>query len=155
MLPTTPPGSTLFLFTLAAIIALLMSLANRLLTDPERLRAWRREVSDYYRQLREAQRSGDRKQIEKLMKRQQYILQLNARISWQSFKVTLIFIIPLWIVWFFLSGIYRESNIAYFPGVGWHLPIPMFGLSLFWWYILCSLLFGTLFSHLFGLTSLE
>jgi uncharacterized membrane protein (DUF106 family) len=155
MFPTTPPGSTLFFFALAATFTFLMSLANRLLTDPEKLKAWRREISEYYRQLREAQRSGDKKQMEKLMKRRQYILQLNAKISGQPIKVMLIFMIPLWAVWIFLGGIYGAAEIAYFPGIGWRLPIPLFGSSLIWWYTLCSLFFSTLFSHLFGLVSVE
>lgn len=158
MLPTTPPGSTLFFFLLAATITFLMTLANRLFMDPEKLKAWRKEISDYYRQLREAQKSGDKKLMEKLMKRQQYILQLNAKISWQSTKVMLIFLIPLWIVWFFLGGMYGGAEIAYLPGVGWHLYIPLLPwpiTSLFWWYMLCSFLFSTLFSHIFGLVSVE
>ncbi|MBS7647347.1 MAG: EMC3/TMCO1 family protein [Candidatus Bathyarchaeia archaeon] len=155
MLPTTPPGSTLFFFLLAASLTFLMTLANRLSTDPEKLKAWRKEISDFYKQWREAQKSGDKKRMEKLMKKQQYILQLNAKISWQSTKVMLIFIVPLWIIWFFLRGIYGEAEIAYFPGVGWHLPIPLFGSSIFWWYTLCYFLFSTLFSHLFGLVSVE
>ncbi|MEM1566379.1 MAG: EMC3/TMCO1 family protein [Candidatus Bathyarchaeia archaeon] len=155
MLPVDPPLSTLFIFSLAATVTFLMSLANRLSADPEKLRSWRKEISEYYQQLREAQKSGDKKQIEKLMKRQQYILQLNNKILWQSTKVTLVFIIPLMIAWSFLGGVYRDVNIAYFPGIGWELPIPLFGGSLFWWYMLCSLFFSTLFSHVFGLTSVE
>jgi uncharacterized membrane protein (DUF106 family) len=155
MLPTEPPWSTIFIFLLAAVITFLMNLANRLLTNPKKIEAWRKEVSKWYQQFREAQKSGDKKQMEKLMKKQQQILQLQTKISWQSTKVMLLFFIPLMVIWFFLGGIYREANIAFFPGVGWNLPIPVFGPSLFWWYMLCSFLFSTLFSHLFGLMSVE
>lgn len=155
MLPEGPPGSTLFIFFLAVTVTFFMTLANRLLTDPEKLKAWRKEIAEYYEQFREAQKKGNKKQIDKLMKKQQYILQLNAKISLQSTKVTMLFIIPLMIVWSFLGGIYVKAEIAYFPGVGWNLPIPVFGSSLFWWYMLCSMLFGTLFSHLFGIISAE
>ncbi|MDW8040531.1 MAG: EMC3/TMCO1 family protein [Nitrososphaerota archaeon] len=158
MLPMTPPGSTLFFFSLAAIVTFLMTLANRLFINPEKLKEWRREISDYYRQLREAQKSGDKKQLEKLMKKQQYILQLNAKISWQSTKVMFIFLVPLWIVWVFLGGIYGGADIAFFPGLGWHLHVPLLPwpiTSLFWWYMLCSFFFSTLFSHIFGLVSVE
>jgi uncharacterized membrane protein (DUF106 family) len=155
VLPEGPPGSTLFIFLLAATITFVMTLANRLLSDPEKLKAWRKEVGDWYEQLRIAQKSGNKKQIEKLMKKQQYIMQLNAKASWQSMKVSLLFIIPLMVVWSFLGGIYGGAEIAYFPGVGWNLPIPLFGASLLWWYTLCSFLFSTFFSHLFGLMSVE
>lgn len=155
MLPMEPPGTTLFIFMLAATITFAMTLANRLLTDPKQMKAWRKEVAEWYAQLREAQKNGNKKQIEKLMKKQQYIMQLNAKASWQSLKVTLLFFIPLMIVWSFLGGIYGGAKIAFFPGIWWDLPIPLFGASLLWWYMLCSFFFSTLFSHLFGLITVE
>jgi len=150
--PTSPPWSTLFIFLLAATISLLISLANRLTTDPEKTKAWRKEIAEWNEQLREARKSGNKKQMEKLMKKQQYILQIQAKMSWQSMKVSFLFFIPLMIVWYFLGWTYGGTEIAYFPGIGSQL----FWLSsLFWWYLLCSLLFSTLFSHLLGLTSVE
>jgi uncharacterized membrane protein (DUF106 family) len=155
MLPADIPFSTLFIFLLAALISLLTSLANRLLTNPEKSKAWRKEVTDWNAELRKAQSSGDKKRVEKLMKKQQYILQLQSKMMWQSFKVTLIFIAPLFIIWQILGSFYGSTPIAYFPGVGPTLPIPMFSSSLVWWYLLCSFLFGTIYSHLFRLVSVE
>lgn len=150
------PYSTLFMLFLALIIALATSAANRLLTDPEKLNAWRKEISEWNRELREARRNNNKKRVEKLMKKQQYILQLQGKMSWQTMKVSLIFFIPIIIVWQTLIGFYQNSPVAYFPGVGANLPIPMgFGISLIWWYMLCSFLFGAIFSHLLGITSVE
>jgi uncharacterized membrane protein (DUF106 family) len=154
-LPSVIPFSTLFIFLLAAIISLLTSLANRLLTNPEKSKAWRKEVADWNAEFRKAQSSGDKKRLEKLMKKQQYILQLQSKMMWQSFKVMLIFIIPLFVMWQILGGFYGSAPIAYFPGVGPTLPIPMFSNSLIWWYLFCSFLFGTMYSHIFGLVSVE
>ena len=150
--PTSPPWSTLFIFLLAAAISFLMSLANRLTTDPEKTQAWRKEIAEWNEQFREARKSGNKKQMEKLMKKQQYILQIQAKMSWQSMKVSLLFFIPLMIVWFFLNNTYRKQPIAYFPGIG---PQLLWLPPLFWWYLLCSFFFSTLFSHLLGLTSVE
>ncbi len=149
--PTSPPLSTLFMFLLAAAISFLLTLANRLTTDPERSRAWRKEIAEWNQQFSRARKSGDKKQLEKLMKKQQYILQLQAKMSWQSMKVSFLFFIPLMIVWSFLGGIYERTEIAYFPGIGHELIFP----SLFWWYLLCSFLFSTLFSHLLGISTVE
>ncbi|MEM1563849.1 MAG: EMC3/TMCO1 family protein [Candidatus Bathyarchaeia archaeon] len=152
-LPTSPPWSTLFIFLLAATISFLISLANRLTTDPEKTKAWRKEIAEWNEQLRKARRNGDKKLMEKLMKRQQYILQLQAKMSWQSMKVSFLFFIPLMIVWFFLNNTYiNEPPMAYFPGIG---PQLLWFPSLFWWYLLCSFLFSTMFSHLLGLSSVE
>jgi uncharacterized membrane protein (DUF106 family) len=152
------PFSTIFIFLLAAAISFLTSLANRLLTDPEKTKAQRKEIAEWNRELREAQRSKDKKRTEKLMKKQQYILRLQSKMMWQSMKVMLLFIVPLFLIWQFLGRVYTSPEgliaIAYFPGVGPVLPLLNMS-SLFWWYLLCSFLFGTIFSHLFGLVIVE
>ena len=145
------PISTVFLFLLAALISLLTSLTNRLLTNPEKSKGWRREIADWNKELREARREGDQKRLDKVMKKQKQILQLQSKMSMQSMKVTLIFLVPLLIVWQDLNGFFVGHNIAYLPGIGAILPIPIFNTSLIWWYLLCSMMFGTIFSHLLGI----
>ncbi len=151
------PSSTIFVFLVAAAMSLLTSLANRLLTDPKKSKAWRKEVSEWNSELRKAQRSGDKKRVEKLKKKQQHIMQLQSKMMWQSMKVMMIFFIPLIIIWQILGGFYAGYDIAYFPGVGSTLPLPLLGnmSSLYWWYLLSSFFFGTSFSHLFGLVGAD
>lgn len=155
------PFSTIFIFLLAATISFLTSLVNRLLTNPEKSKAWRKEISEWNTELREAKRSEDKKRTEKLMKKQQYILKLQSKMMWQSMKVMLLFFVPLILMWQFLGGFYQNTPIAFFPGsadVSGVITIPLIGMqfsSLMWWYVLCSFLSGTVFSHLFGLVSVE
>jgi uncharacterized membrane protein (DUF106 family) len=140
---------------------LLTSLANRLLTDPEKSKAWRKEISEWNMELRQAQRGGDKKTLEKVMKKQKQVMQLQTKMMWQSMKVTLLFLIPLIIIWQFLGGFYTNPTtrepvaVAYFPGIGPVLPLPIFNISLIWWYMLCSMLFGTVFSHAFGIIEIS
>jgi uncharacterized membrane protein (DUF106 family) len=153
------PVSTIFMFLLAIVISTLTSLTNRLLTNPEKSKTWRKEISEWNSELRDARRSGDKKQLEKVMKKQKQILQLQSKMSWQSMKVTLIFFVPLIIIWQILGGFFTATvngnvvsiPISYFPGIGSSLPLPIFNVSLIWWYLLCSMLFGTVFSHVFGI----
>jgi uncharacterized membrane protein (DUF106 family) len=145
------PVSTLFLLLLGALVSLLTSLTNRLLNNPEKSKAWRREISEWNNELREARREDDKKHLEKVMKKQKQILQLQSKMSMQSMKVTLIFLVPLLIIWQVLGGFFVGRNIAYLPGIGSILPIPIFNTSLIWWYLLCSMMFGTIFSHLLGI----
>jgi len=145
------PYSTLFILSLAALISLLTTLVNRRFTDPEKSRAWRKEISDWNKEFRDAQKSKDKKSLDKVMKKQQHIMQLQSKMMWQSMKVSLLFLIPLFIMWDILGGFYKGAPIAYFPGVGPNLPLPIFSSSLIWWYLLSSLLFGTAFQHVFKL----
>jgi uncharacterized membrane protein (DUF106 family) len=98
------------------------------------------------------------------MKRQKEILQLQSKMMWQSMKVTLIFFVPLIIIWSILGGFYtvhtatatKAIDIAYLPGVGSVLHVLFFSFaSLIWWYLICSMLFGTLFSHVFGIVEVS
>jgi uncharacterized membrane protein (DUF106 family) len=149
LIPTAIPWSTLFIFLLATGVSLLTSVTNRLLTDPQKSKAWRKEISEWNSELRKAQREGDKKQLDKTMKKQKQILQLQSKMTWQQMKVSLIFIIPLFIIWQVLGTTFAQHpDIAYFPGVGPNLPLPLFSTSLIWWYLLCSMLVGTIFSHL-------
>ena len=155
------PYSTLFILVLAALISLLTTLVNRLLTNPERGKMWRKEIAAWNKDLREAQRSKDKKTVDKLMRKQKYIMGLQSKMMWQSMKVSLLFLIPLFLMWSFLGGFYHspENNspipLAYLPGIGPNLPLPIFSYSLIWWYLLCSMLFGTVFSHVFKLTEVS
>jgi len=151
--PTDIPYSTLFMFFLALLISLLTSLTNRLLNNPEKSKAWRKEIAEWNSELRQAKKANDKKTVEKLMKKQKQILQLQSKMTMQSMKVTMIFFVPLILIWQFLSATFTATEgIAYFPGIGPTLPIPLFNTSVIWWYLLCSMLFGTIFSHVLGIT---
>jgi uncharacterized membrane protein (DUF106 family) len=155
------PYSTVFILSVAASISLLTTLVNRLITNPAKTKTARKEVNDWNKELREAQRNKDKKTVEKLMKKQQYIMQLQSKMMWSSMKVSLLFLIPLLLMWQLLGGFYTDPithgaiAIATFPGIGANLPIPIFSGSLIWWYLVCSMLFGTIFAHLFGLTEVS
>lgn len=149
------PYSTFFILAVAAGISVLTTLTNRLLSDPEKAKAVRKEVGEWNKELREAQRSKDKKTVDKLMKKQQYMMQLQSKMMWQSMKVSLVFLIPLLIMWQLLGQFFSGHNIAVLPGVGSVLPLPFFSASLIWWYLLSSLLFGTVFSHVFGITEVS
>jgi len=151
------PYSTLFIFALSAAISLLTTLANRFLSNPEQAKAVRKEVGEWNKELREAQRSKDKKTVDKLMKKQQYIMKLQSKMMWQSMKVSLLFLVPLLIMWQLLGGFFSGVDLAVFPGLGYNISLPLgitFG-SLFWWYLLSSFLCGTVFSHAFGITEVS
>ena len=154
-LPKEIPYSTIFMLAIALGISLLTTLVNRLLTNPEKAKMWRKEVADWNKELRDAQRAKDKKTVDKIMRKQKYIMNLQSKMMWQSMKVSLLFIVPLFLMWSFLGGLYGGSALAYLPGIGSDLPLPIFSNSLIWWYLLCSMLFGTVFSHAFKLTEVS
>jgi uncharacterized membrane protein (DUF106 family) len=134
-------------------LTFLTSLTNRLLTNPEKTKAWRKEIAEWNADFQKARRTGDKKLMEKLMKKQKYILQLQSKMMLQSFKLFALFAIPFFLLWQVLLGFYGTSPVAYFPGVGDEISLGFAVFpSIIWWYFLCSTLFGTIFSRVLGLT---
>jgi uncharacterized membrane protein (DUF106 family) len=141
--PTIMPVSTIFVLFLAVLLTFITSLANRLLTNREQLASWRKQTSEWQKELSAARKSGDKKQLEKVMRKQKQIMQIQSKMFTQQMKVTLIFIVPFFLFWTWLNGVYSGQTVAYLSGFG--------NLNVFYWYLLCSLGFGTIFSHVLGI----
>lgn len=138
------PNSTLFILLLSMSLSFLTGLANRLLTNREQLNAWRKEVAQWTADSKKAMKSGDKKLLAKVKKKESHILKLQSKMMWQSMKVSLIFMVPFLLIWQLLIGFYGDTTIAYIPGIG--------GLPLIWWYLLCSLSSGTLITKALGVS---
>ncbi|MFQ6086998.1 MAG: EMC3/TMCO1 family protein [Candidatus Bathyarchaeia archaeon] len=163
------PVSTVLILALALLMTFLTSLINRLLTSEEKLRqlrAWRREVAAWNTDLRKAKRTGDKKLLQKVMKKEKRIRQIQMKMASQSLrqmKTIPIFMLLFVFVWLpltgriplpFLYGVQlfeapfsSGGIVAYLPWFG-EMPLP---LDIFGWYFLCSIAFGALFTRVFGL----
>jgi len=159
---SSPPGSAAFILGISMLLSFLISLISRLFTSKEKreqLRAWNREVSAWRTELLMARRTGDKKILKKLLKKEKRIKQLESKMLSQSFRqmrtIPIVFGLFL-VVWLALTGrlLYWEiftglftgrEHVAYLPWFGEPLP-----LNLFLWYMLCSMTFGTLFSRVLG-----
>ena len=141
------PNSTIFVLLLALLLTFVTSLANRLLTNREQLASWKKQISEWQEEFNKARKSGDKKLLEKATRKQKQVMQIQSKMFMQQFKVTLIFIVPFFLFWMWLNGLYVDAEgmqvaVAFFPGFG--------GIPVFYWYLLCSFAFGTVFSHLLG-----
>lgn len=141
--PIALPSATFFVLALALLLTLITSVANRLLTNKEQLASSRKTISEWQKEFNEARKSGDKKLLEKAMRKQKQVMQIQSKMFTQQMKVTLIFIVPFFLFWTWLNGVYTGKTVAYLPGFG--------GLPVFYWYLLCSLAFGALFSHVLGI----
>lgn len=152
-LPTLPewlriiPNSTLFILLLSMSLSLLTALANKLLTNREQLNSWRKEVARWTEDSKEAKKSGDKKLLAKVKRKEKHILSLQSKMMWQSMKVSLLFMIPFFLIWQLLIGFYGDATVAKIPWIDgiWELP-------LFYWYLLCSFASGTLIMKALGVT---
>lgn len=139
-------GATIAILLLGIGLTFVTSMANRLFTNREQINAWRREVSAWNAEFKKARKSGDKKLLAKVQKQKSRIMKIQSKMAWKQMRVSLIFFVPILLLWQFLIGFYGSTVLAQLPWFGGTLP-----MTVVWWYPLCSLTSGILFSRLFGL----
>ena len=111
--------------------------------------------------MKQAKSTGDKKLLKKAEKQEKQLLQLQSQVlslSSKQFRVLPFTMGVFFVVWLLLTGsilgiklfespFIGPDPVAYLPWLG-----GVMQLSLFYWYLICSFLFGTLFSRIFGLT---
>jgi uncharacterized membrane protein (DUF106 family) len=170
VLPSSVNWEDIFLVVLMAIgVNLLYAVGRRKLTDVEKMRRYNFELKAFRSEMTQAMREGDKQKQEKLKKKQQQMNKMQMEMSKEQMKPTLLFMIPLWVIYFLMSG---------FVGGGLLIVLPIFipevacstastvshcvattvfssaipWMPFFWWYMICSFTFSTLINRLFGLT---
>ena len=163
-----PPFVTIVVLSVSIVMSFLSSLINSRFMPKEH----RQKVKDLQRRIsvltkeknenmKEAKSSGDKKLLRKAQKQEKQLLQLQSQalsLSSKQFRVLPITMAVFFVVWLLLTGsilgfklfnspFIGPNPVAYLPWLGGVLP-----LSLFYWYLICSFLFGALFSRIFGLT---
>jgi len=164
---STPPASTIFILFVSMLMTFASSLINRLFTGKEqreKLTALKHRIDELKKNMNEdrkkARSTSDKKLLKKVRKQEKQLLQLQsqmASLSLRQMRVLPITMAMFLIAWTFLTGnlfslrllpglFTGGEPVAYLPWISGETP-----LNLFLWYLLCSFLFGTLFSRLFGL----
>jgi len=161
------PYSTIFILCVSLLMSLIVSLINSHFTPKEqraRLAALRRDIAELTKKknenMKKAKSTGDKKLLKTAQRQEKQLLQLQsqmASLSLRQMRVFPITFIIFLLVWLFLTGRllywklfespFAGGPVAYLPWISGEI-----GLDLFWWYLLCSLLFGIFFSRVFGLT---
>jgi uncharacterized membrane protein (DUF106 family) len=147
----TLPGSTVAVMLICMLISFVNSSINRLLTT--RLVGWeqyktiQRELSEYRKLTTQAMRTNDAKLREKLKKKEPQILNMQKKMAKPQlilFGLSFSYIL----IWLFVLGpLYGGQVVAYIPILG-----PQ---GVFWWYFICSFLFGTFSSRILGIMPIE
>jgi uncharacterized membrane protein (DUF106 family) len=169
--------STLTIMAIAAGIAFLNSGINRILINFfvgwEQYRVMQKEMAEHRSETMAAMRANDKKQIEKLKKKDSQIKNMQAKMmkpQLLQFGISFVYLI----VWFLvLTPSFHNAPMAFIPGIGtianaqlwvngalWVnaagiSPVIPNAISVFYWYPLCSLFFGLLSSRIIGIMPIE
>ncbi len=139
------------IFFIATVIAFINTGVNRVLINYfvgwEQYRVMQKEMNEYRSETMAAMRANDKKQVEKLKKRESQIKNMQAKMmkpQMVQFGFSFVYII----VWFLvLTPTFGSTSMVFIPGFG---PIPVF-----YWYPICSFFLGLLASRLIGVMPIE
>jgi uncharacterized membrane protein (DUF106 family) len=167
---TSLPLATLIIMVIAAAIAFLNSGINRALINYfvgwEQYRVMQKEMSEYRAETMKAMRANDKKQVEKLKKRESQVKNMQAKMvkpQMVQFGISFVYLI----VWFLiLTPTFGNTPMAFIPGIGTiagahHVINGLAGPSIanaipvFYWYPISSFFFGLLSSRVLGIMPIE
>jgi uncharacterized membrane protein (DUF106 family) len=147
-----------FLVVLMALgVNLLYAVGRRKLTDVDKMRRYNTEMKAFRSEMSAAIKEGNKQKQERLKKKQQQMNKMQMEMSKEQLKPTLLFMAPLWGIYYVMSSFVVPCNasicvhVAVFP---FQIPFYTIGpiLPFFWWYFICSFTFSGVISRLFGLT---
>jgi uncharacterized membrane protein (DUF106 family) len=150
-----PPMSTGILTLTAVAFTIVSNIMILKFVDLKAERRARTEVNEWTKQLREAVKKGDKKEEEKLKKKEQTMRTMQAKTSFARMKVSLYTIVPFFIIYGLLLSFLGAVAGAYSP---FYIPYIMttakgpsgvgFEITTFGWYIISSFSFSGLIMRL-------
>ena len=119
---TSLPLATIIIMAISAVIAFLNSGVNRVLINYfvgwEQYRVMQKEMAEYRSETMKAMRANDKKQVEKLKKRESQVKNMQAKMvkpQMVQFAISFVYLI----VWFLvLTPTFGPLPMAYIPGIG-------------------------------------
>jgi uncharacterized membrane protein (DUF106 family) len=145
------PVSTLVVLSITVAVSVINMIINRLLISRmvgwEEYHTMRKEIAEHNALKMQAMRANDKKMVEKLKKKDAQINRMQMKMSKPQLLLFPIGFVYLIIWYLFLIPAYGANAVAIVPGIG--------GIPVFYWYMICSLAFGTLISKMIGVTPIE
>ncbi len=131
----------------------LYAVGRRKFTNIEKMRRYNAEMKAFRSEMSAAQKAGDKQKLDKLKKKQQQMQKMQAEMSMDNLKPTLLFMLPLLGVYYLVSSFIKNATLAVAP-----IPFQLFNygppieVPFFWWYMVCSFTFSGIITRLFGLS---
>jgi uncharacterized membrane protein (DUF106 family) len=167
---TSLPLATIIIMVISAVIAFLNSGINRFLINYfvgwEQYRVMQKEMNEYRSETMKAMRANDKKQVEKLKKKESQVKNMQAKMvkpQMVQFAISFVYLI----VWFLiLTPTFGPLPMAFIPGIGTvagahHIVNGLAGpaianaIPVFYWYPISSFFFGLISSRILGIMPIE
>ncbi|MBM4240110.1 MAG: DUF106 domain-containing protein [Euryarchaeota archaeon] len=154
------------IFIIAAIIAFVITLANKLLVNQDRLEYLKKEMQAFQQETMQARKTGDQKALDRVQKKQMEFMSLQREMMTMSFKPMIVTFLPIILIFWWMAQSKLNVAIVKLPAVAyyvllvplWHMFYhPAYVISypyhIEWlgWYVLCSFAMSTIFRKFMGL----
>ncbi|MEA1905174.1 MAG: EMC3/TMCO1 family protein, partial [Candidatus Hadarchaeota archaeon] len=125
------------IFGLSLLIGFVVTLINKHTVDWGRVKQAKAKMKAWQKELRAAHREKDMKRIHKLKSEQEGVMEEQKEVMMATFKPMIFYIIPYFLMWWWLSGIFSGWVVAWLP---FNLPLPFFGtiasMGFLGWYLI-------------------
>lgn len=129
---------------IGVLAAFFVNLVSKRMVNWDTVKQNKAKIAEYNKELREARKKRDMKQMHKIQQRQSEINKLMKTNASQNMKPTIIYFVPLLVLWMSLGGIFRGWVVAWLPFTLMNIPfvgtLVVFGVG--WWYFLTYLGFS-------------
>jgi uncharacterized membrane protein (DUF106 family) len=138
--------SLFIILGVSVVVSLLATLLNKRMVNWNLVRKNKAEIAKYQKELREAMSKRDMKEVHKLQQRRGEMSKLQGEMFSQTFKPTIVYLIPMMFIYLLLFNFYSGWVIAWLP---FSIDIPFlgrlvaFGVGL--WYFITSFGFSQIF----------
>ncbi len=150
-----PPMSTAILTLTAVAFTIVSNVMILRFVDLKAERRARAEFNEWQKQLREAMKKQDKKEEEKLKKKQVTMQTMQAKASMARLKVSMYTIVPFFVIYYLLLHFLGNVAGAWSP---FYIPYIMtttrfatgqgYEVTTFGWYIISSFTFSSLIMKL-------
>jgi len=139
--------SIFIILAIGILAAFSVTFVSKHMVNWELVKQNKAKISEYYKEFREAQKKRDMKSLHKIQQRQNEIMQMQKVNSMQNLKPTIIYFVPLLLLWVSLGIVFRGWVVAWMPFVRIDLPFigPLVTFGVGWWYFITYLGFSQIF----------
>ncbi|MFH1821644.1 MAG: EMC3/TMCO1 family protein [Methanobacteriota archaeon] len=150
-LPLLAEYSIFIVLGIGFLAAVFVTLVSKKMVKWNVVKENKAKIAEYYKEYRGAQKKRDMKQVHKIQQRQAEIMQLQKVNTTQNLKPTIIYFVPLLILWMSLGGIFRGWVVVWLPFVRIDIPFigPLVVFGVGWWYFLTYLGFSQILRKIF------
>ena len=145
------------IFFLSVATSMFTTMATYFMVDQKKAKAIKEKVSAMQKEVMAAQRSGDKKKIAKAKQKQSEMMSLQSEMMRNQFKPMIIYMIPLFAVFYFLRAQFDMVPVVELPfRLGFmqffhqHNAISVDQFGFIAWYFASATWFGSIFRKILG-----